>query len=53
MTNAGIYKIICVSNNKCYIGSAVDLNHRFRTHKSKLNLNSHKKVEICQVQILN
>lgn len=36
---SGIYALIV--NAKLYVGSAVDLNHRIRTHKSKLNLNQH------------
>lgn len=37
----GIYKIINVVNNKTYIGSAVNVKHRFSVHKNSLNNNKH------------
>lgn len=36
-----IYGILNLVNGKIYIGSAVDADHRLRTHKSKLNLGIH------------
>lgn len=36
-----IYGILNLVNGKIYIGSAVDADHRLRTHKSKLNLGQH------------
>jgi len=36
-----IYGILNLANGKVYIGSAVNVNHRFGTHKSNLNLNKH------------
>lgn len=36
-----IYGILNLINGKIYIGSAVNTNTRFNTHKSKLNLNKH------------
>lgn len=38
---AGIYFILNTINGKFYIGSAADLDQRWRTHKSYLNLNKH------------
>ena len=37
----GIYKITNIVTGKCYVGSAVDLKDRFRSHRSKLFLNKH------------
>ena len=33
--------ILCLANNKVYVGSAVNVQSRLRTHKSNLNLNKH------------
>ncbi len=41
MNKSGIYGVKCLVNNKIYVGSAVDLSSRLRTHKSRLNLNKH------------
>lgn len=38
---SGIYKIDCTANKKVYIGSAVDLNSRWRTHISRLRRGVH------------
>jgi len=38
---SGIYKITCSANGKFYIGSSVDVNKRFRTHKARLNEGKH------------
>lgn len=37
----GIYKITCISNNKIYIGSSVDIKSRWNRHKSYLRRNKH------------
>lgn len=37
----GIYKIVNSINNKCYVGSAVNMKHRFSVHKNLLNNNKH------------
>jgi len=37
----GIYKIICLSNNKVYIGKSIDLHYRWLKHLSDLRLNQH------------
>lgn len=37
----GIYVIKNLINNKCYIGSSIDIYRRFRTHKYLLNNNKH------------
>lgn len=36
-----VYSIENITNNKVYIGSAIDIKSRFRQHKSDLNLNKH------------
>ena len=41
MNVSGIYKILCLQNNKCYIGSAVNIRKRWNSHKSELNNNKH------------
>lgn len=41
MINSGIYKIICLINNKFYIGSSVNIDKRLRNHKRSLRKNSH------------
>lgn len=38
---SGIYKITCLVNNKCYIGSSVDIYKRLCTHKFQLRRNKH------------
>lgn len=39
--NSGIYLIFNRINSKQYIGSAVSIRNRFRSHKNELNRNSH------------
>lgn len=39
--NTGIYQIVNKTNDKRYIGSAVDLKQRKRSHLSRLKLNKH------------
>lgn len=38
---SGIYSIFCTGNEKTYIGSSVNIDKRFRAHKSKLRTNKH------------
>ena len=37
----GIYKITNIINNKVYVGSAVNVTYRFKTHKRLLKQNKH------------
>ena len=37
----GIYSITNLVNNKVYVGSSTNINHRFITHKSRLRNNIH------------
>jgi len=39
---SGIYKIICLNNNKFYIGSSTNINQRLKNHINLLNQNKHK-----------
>lgn len=41
MAKAGVYIIKNTVNNKCYIGSSININKRFAAHKSKLRGNYH------------
>jgi group I intron endonuclease len=38
---SGIYKILNNTTNKCYIGSAIHIGNRFKSHKKKLKAGSH------------
>lgn len=38
---SGIYKILNSVTNKCYIGSAIHIGNRFKSHKKKLKAGSH------------
>lgn len=38
---SGIYRITCLSNGKCYIGSSCDISRRWREHKYALDNNRH------------
>lgn len=42
LTNKGIYKITCLSNNKFYIGSSIGIKGRIRSHFASLRKNEHK-----------
>lgn len=45
MTNeSGVYKIINITNDKCYIGSAINLYKRFSVHKRMLRRNIHHSI---------
>lgn len=39
--NSGIYKIVCSTTGKFYIGSAINLKRRFEEHKTLLRHNKH------------
>ena len=39
--NSGIYSIFCISNNKYYIGQAIDIEKRIKAHINKLKSNNH------------
>lgn len=41
MSEFGIYRIRNIINNKCYIGSSIDIRRRFYEHKHKLKFNKH------------
>lgn len=41
MKKSGIYKITCTENNKIYVGSAVDLDRRWKRHLSELKAKKH------------
>lgn len=41
LNKSGIYKIINIVNEKCYIGSAVNFKQRWMDHKKLLNKNKH------------
>ena len=38
---SGVYSIRNITNNRCYIGSSVNLQRRFGSHKAQLNKNIH------------
>lgn len=38
---SGIYRITCTANGKIYVGSSVDIQSRWRGHRSDLNRNIH------------
>ncbi len=42
LPKCGIYKITNIINNKCYVGSAVNLKKRWSDHRCSLNKNIHK-----------
>lgn len=46
LNKSGIYKITNVFNNKCYIGSAVDIRKRWNAHKFHLNRNIHHSIKL-------
>ena len=37
----GVYAITCTHNNRSYVGSSVDIAHRWRSHRSSLNKGNH------------
>ena len=42
----GIYKIVCLSNNKIYIGYANDFYDRFHCHRKRLRRNIHENITL-------
>jgi hypothetical protein len=40
-TICGVYKILCIKNNKFYIGSSSDITNRWWDHKARLNSKTH------------
>lgn len=43
---SGIYKITNIINNKCYVGSAINLDARWKAHRRKLNARCHHSVRL-------
>ena len=43
---SGIYKITCLENNKIYIGQAIDIEDRWKTHIQCLNRNKHHNIHL-------
>lgn len=43
-SKAGIYKIVSAINNKCYIGSAIKVNHRKNMHIHLIRNNRHSNI---------
>jgi len=46
MDISGVYKISCLKNNKCYIGSAINIRKRWSTHKHELSKNKHPNIKL-------
>lgn len=44
MYKSGIYKITNTVNNKCYIGSTIDIIRRWKLHKTQLKHNRHHSI---------
>ena len=42
----GIYKITNIINNKCYVGSSVNIIGRWYTHKTELKFNKHHSIKL-------
>lgn len=42
----GIYQVINLSNNKCYIGQSIDIMTRWRQHRHYLNANKHSNTHL-------
>jgi group I intron endonuclease len=47
--NSGIYKITNIINNKCYIGSAININKRWAVHRNSLLFNKHHSIYLQRV----
>jgi group I intron endonuclease len=41
-TTSGIYKIVCLPTGKVYVGSAMNLQQRWREHRTRLALGKHE-----------
>ena len=46
LDSPGIYKITTTFNNKIYIGSAVNINNRFKEHERKLEYGTHHNIHL-------
>jgi group I intron endonuclease len=46
MQLSGIYCILCVANNKKYIGSSCHIERRWGTHKAQLRNNKHRNIHL-------
>ncbi len=44
--NTGIYRILNITNNKCYVGSSISLHHRKNEHFRDLRKNVHHSVKL-------
>ena len=44
----GVYQIRNISNNKCYIGSSMDLRARAKSHASAIKNNNHNIKDIAE-----
>jgi len=44
--NCGIYNILCLSNQKIYIGSSKDIHHRYYHHLYELRKNKHTNIHL-------
>lgn len=42
----GIYRIICTVSGRSYVGSAADIDSRWRTHRHQLNHNKHHSIAL-------
>lgn len=40
----GIYKITCLPENRCYVGSSTNINRRWSEHKRELNSQRHRNI---------
>lgn len=47
----GIYKITNTANNKCYIGSSINVGSRIGAHKNKLNGNRHTNPHLARLGV--
>jgi group I intron endonuclease len=46
MINCGIYKIVNIVNNKCYIGSSIAIRKRLSDHKRRLRKGQHNNIHM-------
>lgn len=44
--NSGVYKILCKTTNKFYIGSSININKRFSDHRRHLKSNRHSNIKL-------
>ena len=52
MKVSGIYQIRNIVDNKIYVGSAIDIDKRWRQHKSNLKLTKHHSIHLQRAWIL-